>query len=508
MKQKNKIMSAVFVTLLVLMMFSNISSNSVFFNPLISFGSADSNHANNNSSWYNSSWLNVTVESKRPRILWYDFQKCTSDGFDGGWDETDDMYIEDANWVSKRNNMTEVDNDTWYRFIINISSDQGWDNIEFINISGWHDNGSDADTDGSLTGTDGYNRSSNLGGNRNFFMYYENITGTPYFNLTYPRNNTEITIGNFSEINVTDTLGIEGQTETHNISFVFKPGYQFRYAPGPGETSEWENYTVSNSQGMPYGNGYDATTCCWESFDNPWSWNFNITVENKGENWDGAKDSDGIDRYKSWVRDEFGVYSYTEIISADNANIFGAPGERHSTNGSSWYNDLNNDDESQNVTVRTRSNGNYSMTVNLSDLQHVAVLDGIVDPTDLPASQRWDLQINNTQVYVRGGNRTESINFATDNDDETIWLYGYGDDSGTTDAWQHHEVNGTLKYTGENASDDGLTEQYPDHYDSATFNSLNIPSYTIEFACEIPDNQIAGKYATHVYYHLRTQTHN
>lgn len=508
MRKKNKVMSVVFVTLLVLMVFSNMSNNGFIFQPLIPTVSSDEQHANNDSSWHNSSWLNVTVESKRPRILWYDFQKCTDDAFDGGW--TSD--IDSANWVSKRNNMTEIDNYTWYRFIINISSDQGWDNIEYINISGWHDNGSDAQIDGSLkAGGTGYNRTDNRGANRNFFFMYENTTGTASYTILYPHNATELTIGNFSERTVSDTLGISGQTETHNISFCFKPGYQFRYAPGPGESNpgtKWVNDSVSNNKGMPVGDGYDATKCCWESFDNLWSWNFNITVENAGENWDASSgDGDGKDRYKSWVRDEFGIYSYTEIVNAENANIFGAPGEKHSTNGSSWYNQLNNGGASQNVTVITRSNGNYSMTVNLSDLKHIAVLNGIVDPeNDLPDSQRWDLQINNSEVYVRGGNRTGSVNFTND-DANTIWLYGHGGGSGSPSAWQVSEVNGTCKYTGEAGSDTGLSQQYPNFYDDTTYNGQNPISYTVEFACDIPDNQIAGKYATHVYYHLRTQIH-
>ncbi len=495
---KKRLMSTVFVILLIILFFSNVSYKGPIFEPIISFGSADPNQANNDTDWHNTSWLNVTVEAKWPRILWYDFQKCTDPGFDGGW--TSD--IDSANWVSKRNNMTETDNETWYRFIINISSDQGWDNIEYINISGWHDNGIDSQVDGSLEGDGGYNRSNNRGANRNFFMYYENLSGTAYFNLTYPTNKTEITIGNFSERVVNDILGISGQTETHNISFVFKPGYQFRYAPGPGESETWINDSVSCINGMPSGDGYDATTCCWESFNNPWSWNFNITVENAGENWGSAEDEDGIDRYKSWVRDEFGVYSYTEICSAGNAAIFGAPGERHSTNGSSWYNDNFNGGESANVTVKTRSNGNYSMTVNVSDLKHIAVING-----DVPEDP--SLKIDNQTIWVRGGNRTNTLNFS-DTGRAVIWLYGYGSGMGSVTDWQNHEVNGTCKYTGESVLSEGpasISEQYPDNYDATNYNGLNPLSHTVEFACNIPAGQIAGKYSTHVYYHLRTQTH-
>jgi len=500
MEQKRKKFFAIFVVLaLIGTLCVNFTTTSIVFNPFIIHANAG---ANENSSWHNTTYLNVTIESKRPRINWYDFQKCENTSFDGR------TNISDQNWTSKRNNMTETDNNTWYRFIINISSDQGWDNIEYINMSAWHDDGNDTDNCGLLnnnTGNDsgGYNRSGNEGGNRNFFLIYDNTSNTTAnYTLIYPVNNTELTIGNYSEANVSDPLGIAGQTETHNISFVFKPGYQFRYAPGPGELQTWVNDSVTNTNGMPDGDGYNAQTSCWESFDNKWSWNFNLTVENCGERWKGSQDTDGIDRYKSWVNDEFGIYSYTEIVSATNAEIFGAPGERHSTNGSSWYNDNFNGGNSANVTVRTRSNGNYTLSVNVSDLNHIAVETGAVPYDPL-------LTLDNKTIYVRGGNRTTSINFSDDGQ-SVIYLYGFGSGDGLLNgitSWQNHEVNGTSKYTGE-AGDDGMTEIYPDHYNSSTFNSKNAASHYIEFACNIPAGQIAGKYTTHVYYHLRTQTQN
>ncbi|RLF57542.1 MAG: hypothetical protein DRN27_07570 [Thermoplasmata archaeon] len=488
---QKKFLSTLVIVTLIATMFIDVSTPSFIFESFIIKGNAG---ANENSAWHNSTYLNVTIESKRPRILWYDFQKCTDPNFDG-YNTT--SVNNNSKWVSKRNNMTEVDNSTWYRFIINISSDQGWDNIEYINISGWHDEGNDSDVDGRENATGGYNRSGNQGGNRNFFMYYINTSdtsNTSYFNLTYPTNKTEITIGCFSENVVTDVLGISGQTETHNISFVFKPGYQFRYGSGPGESSDWTNDTVSCTDGVSSGDGYSAVTRCWESFDNPWSWNFNITIENSGENWGSSDDSDGIDRYKSWVRDEFGVYSYTEIVSAENVDIYGAPGERHSTNGSSWYNANFNGGTSTNVSVRTRSNGNYTLTVNVSDLKHVA-----------DNSQTLD----NSTIFVRGGNRTNSINF-DDSGQSVIYLYGFGSGNGTLGSitsWQTHEVNGTWKDTGE-AADDGRTALYPNFYGSGTYNGKNSASHYIEFACEIPSGTLPGKYSTHVYYHLRTQTHN
>ncbi len=468
MQIKKKLTSVVFISLLVLVVFSNMSYDNPIFDKMVFFSSADSQHTNNESSWHNSSWLNVTIESKYPRILWYDFQKCTS------YTGESPPALGSQTWVSKRNNLTETDNETWYRFIVNVSSDQGWDNIEYINITCWHDNG-------TLESGGDYNDSSNMGANRNFYLQYENTTGTANYSILYPSNNTEVTKGGFLEYNVTDVLGIDA-TETHNLSFVFKPGYQFRYAPGPGQAQTWENDTVSNVGGVASGEGYNSETYCWESFNNTWSWNFNLTVENRGERFDE-------DRYASWINDEFGIYPYTEICSAGDAVIEGAPGDRYSTNSSSHFNDLDGSG-SQNVSVRTRSNGNYSMTVNVSDLHHVA--DN-------------SITLDNKTIFIRGGTRTSADNF-TDNGQSVIFLYGEGSGDGTISSYELAEVNGTWKDTGE-AGDDGLPELYPNSYGSANFNSQNDISHYVEFNCEIPLGQQAGKYTTHVYYHLRTQTH-
>ncbi|RLF59366.1 MAG: hypothetical protein DRN27_02870 [Thermoplasmata archaeon] len=426
---------------------------------------ADPNCANNSSSWHNSSYLNVSVVSDIPRILWYDFQKCTS-----YTDATSPPDIDAETWSSRRNCMTEVDNETWYRFIINISSDQGWGNITYINISGWHDNGSDSDVNGNLTATGGYNRSGNMGANRNFYMYYENISGTAYFNLTYPSNGTEITIGGFTENNVTADGG--ANTETHNLSFVFKPGFQFRYAPGPGESATWTNDSVNHqsTNGTSWGPGYNPGSKCWESFNNLWSWNFNITVHNNITGDDAP--------YRSWINDEFGVYSYTEILSPiSDISLTGTPGSTISTAN-----------DGANVTIETVSNGNYSLTVNLSDLPHEGA-PGVPDTLD------------NKYVSIRGGNRTNKLNFSNSGRDY-IFLYGYGNGDGSVTDWQTHEVNGTYKTTGQSDA----TPLFPNGYTSSNYNSLNPGSYNVEFTCYIEPGQLSGKYSTHVYYHLQTQT--
>lgn len=447
-------------------------------------------------AYHNDTWLNVTIESKYPRILWYDIQKYT-----GAKTENDTQVpatAVDSDWISIRNNMTEVDNATWLRVVINISSDQGWENIDYINISGWHDNG-------TLESGTGYNDTDNHGSNRNFFLSYNNTTGTPDYNIFWPRNQTELTKGNFTEDNVTDALGIDGETETHNLTFEFKPGYQFRYAPGPDGTGlGWENHSVNNTNGFPNSDPgiIDYQTSSWEALNNSWSWNLNISVSNQGMRGGDGDATYSEDNYTSWVLDEFGVYSYTEIVSADSASIMGAPGGNYSTNASNPFHDV-----SQNVSLKTRSNGNYSLLVNLSDLKHSAYDD--VSDQDV----KDNLTLNNDCIWVRGGTRTTRKNFS---DSGVTYIDLYGEltawDTGTSgiNNYEHAEVNGTCKLTGEvseSGDDNSGTPRFPNYYSSYTeYDSQNENSTYIEFTCDIPNGKWAGKYSTNVYYTLVTET--
>lgn len=467
--------------------------------------------SDNNSAWHNTSYLNVTIESKYPKILWYDIQVYT-----GGVEKIKDMPTPPAgedtvhnNWTSIRNNMTIVDNATWLRFVINISSDQGWGNIEYINITGWHDN-----WDSALEVGDGYNASGNHGSNRNFFLSYENTNDSRNHNhyeedaedysILWPRNATELTIGNFTSENVTDELGID-TSHTRNLTFQFKPGYQFRYAPGRDGTGDtWTNYSVENRNGLPYSNKtgvVDYAKYTWEQIENLGSWNFNITVQNRGYRNNGSNFPGGP--FRSWVLDEFGVYSYTEIVSAQNVHLQGAPGETASTNSSDPY----NDETSKNVTIKTISNGNYSLVVNISDLYHSAY------ESNIDVEVQPHLILSNETIFIRGGNLTERQNFSANNQSHFIALYGdIHRENGTITRYEQHEVNGTYKLAGENGTD-GLHNNYPNDYnvtgngDDRAFNGLNNRSYYIEFSCVIPIAQWPGKYSTNVYYHLRTETH-
>ncbi|MCX6666582.1 MAG: hypothetical protein NT038_11090, partial [Euryarchaeota archaeon] len=101
---KQKIFSALITTLLIL---STLTSM-LFISPVIVMIS-QANPGDISESWYNETTLNVTVLNNEPRINWYDFQ-----------------YNQSGTWVSKRNTQIDVNNSAEYRFIVDISSDQGW----------------------------------------------------------------------------------------------------------------------------------------------------------------------------------------------------------------------------------------------------------------------------------------------------------------------------------------------------------------------------------------------
>ena len=367
-----------FLVLLLGVFIISYSSHVSLYGPFIMFSKADPGDISE--SWQNATSLNVTVLQLQPRINWYDFQ-----------------YNQSGTWVSKLNTQIDVNNSAEYRFIVNVSSDQGWADIEYINITAWHDNGNDAST---------YNQTA--GGNINLYLQYENTTGTANFNLLWPDN--EVTIGTWTESNETDIDGSPGNTECHNLSFSFVPGYQFRYAPGDGA---WDTAA---------------------GFNDSWSWNFNITVE----------DQSGYKSYNNptigETINEFGVYSYTEIASVGWPTITGNPGTTAIADS--------------NITIETRSNGNYSLDVELDQLDHVS------NPT---------ANMPNTTVSLRGGNLALVTPFPGNGP-----LYLWGTDVPT--------------------------------YQTAENNDASLITNDVEYRITIPIGQLPGDYSGTIHYHLQTQT--
>ena len=360
--------------------------NSFLYGPVIMFSKA--NPGDISESWYNETTLNVTVLQLQPRINWCGFQ-----------------YNNSGTWEDRLNQQIDVNNTAQYRFIVNISSDQGWADIEYINITAWHDNGSEATT---------YNQSGHHGGNRNMWIQYENTTATGnvgVYRMRWPDD--EITIGNWVEANVIDGLGSPGNTECRNITFTFVPGYQIRYAPGPAPAA-WD--TVA---------GYNDT----------WSWNFNITCDDASgyHSWDNPIVGETIN--------EFGVYSYTAIISVGWPTITGNPGDTPA------YNDSY-------ISIETRSNGNYSLAVNITNLTHKT------NPS---------YTLANTSILTAGGELSPLTLFPGN----APQYYYNGGGAGYTVA----ENNDTSKITND-----------------------------MEWAVNIPMGQYPGDYNASIYYRLRTET--
>ena len=133
MERRKKVFSTAIGAIIIISLVVNI----FLYGPIVMIGKADPGDIPD--FWHNSTTLNVTVLHFEPRILWYDFQ-----------------YNQSGTWVSRLNAQSDVNDSAEYRFIVNISSDQGWDDIDYVNITAWYDQGNDSTT---------YN--STLGGNWN-----------------------------------------------------------------------------------------------------------------------------------------------------------------------------------------------------------------------------------------------------------------------------------------------------------------------------------------------------
>jgi len=181
--------------------------------------------------------------------------------------------------ASKLNNATGlIDVNSEYYFTINVTEPNGWDDIAYINITSWYDNGNDNTT---------YNQTS--GGNLNMFLQYKNTTGTANYRMLWPNNEAQLIQANCTE------MIINSYTRIINISF--KPLSQIRWA--------CSNNTWNTT----------ADVC-----NDPYSWNFNITITDETN-------------LSTWKVNEFGVYKYTYILpSQDWVDVYALPGFSDTSN--------------------------------------------------------------------------------------------------------------------------------------------------------------------------------
>jgi hypothetical protein len=173
---------------------------------------------------------------------------------------------------SKLNNQTGlVHVNLEYIFSVNVTDKNGWEDVDFINISCWYDQGDELST---------YNQTA--GGNVNLYVQYENTTGSGMFRLCWPDDEASLCLLNCSEQRINDT------TCLINMSFI--PGNQTRCATS--------NETWTDTEGM---------------FDDPFSWNLKCVV---------------VDSFSNMIsyENEFGVDYYSAIRAPDFVEIIGAPG--------------------------------------------------------------------------------------------------------------------------------------------------------------------------------------
>jgi len=191
------------------------------------------------------------------------------------------------------------------------------------------------------------------------FLRYKNTTGTASYTMLWPDN--EVIKVSFTEKIETDPNGNSNETECGNLTFSFIPGFQFRYAPGDDSWDKTKN-----------------------EINDIWSWNFVISVTDSGEQASSPK--------TTFVVDEFGINSYTQIKSAGIPTIHGAPGENASA--------------ASNITIDTLSNVDYSLSVDVDALLHKT------HPT---------ANMSNQTIWVQGGDMTQFNNFEGNN---SIYFYG------------------------------------------------------------------------------------
>ena len=158
-----------------------------------------------------------------------------------------------------------------YVFSINITEKNGWNDIDYVNITSWYDFGDE---------TSIYNQTS--GGNYNMFLQYKNVSGIGQYTMIWPDDESNLNILNCSETKVNET------TRIINLSFI--PGNQTRYA-----TSN-ETWTITEN-----------------IFDDLYSWNVNCTI------------TDNLSNVHFYTT-EYGVDYYSALKAPDLIEITGAPG--------------------------------------------------------------------------------------------------------------------------------------------------------------------------------------
>ncbi len=286
----------------------------------------------------------------------------------------------------------QVDVGSTYTFFINGSYGRGWDFVGGIDIYAWYDNGNDST-----------NYNDTQGANLNFRLHFYPDATDPFNNsgtweLLWPVN-SEVTLEGWYqtvEDGPSGTPGVNDPNDYYLLRVNVTFGPQIRYAPGDGT---WD---VSTNQS-------DRLV----SLNDPYSWNFNITI------YDADDPTVRQTKY-----DEFGIYIYTEISVQNNPSGMGAPGTTIELLPSSH--------------IGIRTNIEYLVVVNITDLKNATGGRSISrsnvevrNPTannDTFASYIWDWTpfSDPAPLYVWGNNSSGTVMPPLANGTCTAgYFYGY-----------------------------------------------------------------------------------
>lgn len=263
----------------------------------------------------------------------------------------------------KLNNKTgNLDVGKEYIFSINLTDKNGWDDINYINLSCWYDNGDDNSI---------YNQTN--GGNYNLRIQYENTTGLAKFRMLWPDDESDLVIENCSET-------IFNQT-TRIINFSFTPGNQTRCA-------------TSNQTWNPVEN----------ALDDSYSWNLNCTITDSSEN-------------KDYYKSEYGVNWHSTITAPDLVEITGAPGRIEEANEDFPITFTCNSDYELVIYLETNltqigGSDIIALKDNLRLLATADASDDIIENTNFSGSgENHSITIENTTAALNNEQRTINTRF-------------------------------------------------------------------------------------------------
>ncbi len=264
---------------------------------------------------------------------------------------------------SKLNNETGLlDNNKEYYFEINITDNDGWEDIEYINITSWYDNGDD---------NSDYNDTK--GGNLNMFLQYRNISGTKEFDLIWPNEEVELVINNCSETIINSTTRI--------IKIYFTPKEQVRWGPGDGNWDLTKNAT-----------------------NDPNTWNFNISVEDSSNKKCSKKDEYGISRY-TYIMEE-SKFLYVNVL----------PGYTAETNIVSFEYSTNYDYKLSIYFEKNLTNASFDSEISIKDSVY------ILEKADSNDDIFEDKKFNGTGEKYKIEVLNDSGIFQTENNSQTVQI--------------------------------------------------------------------------------------